>query len=70
MTEKIPVKVEMRVKAYNVIADAVEEGVEYGWSHAHKHTDAPSDFAIKEEITQAVLNAICERFEFPEERDD
>jgi hypothetical protein len=57
----------MRVRAYGVLARAVEEGVACGWRRAHKHTDAPGEEAIQEQIAQGVLNEICEVFAFDEE---
>ena len=57
----------MRVRAYDVLSRAVEEGVAYGWRRAHKHTDAPGEDTIKEQILQGVLNEICEVFAFDDE---
>lgn len=59
---------------YAVFTRAVEEGVAYGWNRAHKHTATPSPEAIKEAIEQAVVNEVCEYFNFsefpPEEQQD
>lgn len=41
----------MRVRAYEVLSRAVEDGVEYGWRRAHKHTDTPGQDAIKDQWT-------------------
>jgi hypothetical protein len=54
----------LNVRAYPVLSRAIEEGVAYGWRHAHKHTDAPDDEAIRDHIVTAVLNEICEYFDF------
>lgn len=57
----------VRVNAYAVIARAVEEGVVYGISRAHKHTDHPSREELREAIEQAVLNDLCEVLRFDAE---
>ena len=59
----------MRVDDYRVLSRCVDEGVEYGYNRAHKHTDAPEPNALKDTIAQAVMNAINEYFHFgpPEE---
>jgi hypothetical protein len=38
-----------------------------GWNRAHKHDATPEDEAIRNAIEQAVLNEICEWFDFDEE---
>lgn len=68
---KRPVRGGMKVRAYDVLRRAVEEGAEYGWRRAHKHTDTPDEETIKDQIVTAILNEICEYFDFdnePEER--
>lgn len=60
----------MKPKEYNVLAMCVETGVMSGWYRAHKHNDAPDPEAIRHAIEQAVLNEICEWFDFEEIRDD
>jgi len=58
----------MRVKTHEVLARAVEEGIAYGYTRAHKHTDTPAEDYLKTELYQAVMNSICEMFDFDEER--
>lgn len=60
----------MKAKEYNLIAQCVETGVMSGWYRAHKHNDAPDSEAIRYAIEQAVLNEICEWFNFEGIRDD
>jgi hypothetical protein len=57
----------MRVNEYRVMCDAVERGIDYGWNRAHKHDDDPLPETIKHHIEEAILNEICEYFEFVEE---
>ena len=54
----------MAVRAYPVLERCVEDGVAYGYTRAYKHTDAPTEEGMKEEMLQAVMNSICEYFEF------
>ena len=54
----------LNVRAYPVLSRSVEEGVAYGWRRAHKHTESPDEEAIRDHIVTAVLNEICEYFDF------
>ena len=58
----------LRARAYPLIVEAVEVGVAYGWHRAWKHRDGEPDEdaadPMREEIEQAVVGAICERFDF------
>ena len=54
----------MKVRAYPVLCRAIEDGVAYGWRRAHKHLDAPDAQAIEEQIVTAVVNEICQYFDF------
>lgn len=67
MTKQIEIRGVIRVRVYDLLFDAVSEGIEYGWRRAHKHTDEPSDIDIKEHIAQAVIGSIGERFYFDDE---
>jgi len=57
----------MKIRGYLVLRRAVEEGVAYGWRRAHKHADSPDEETIKDEIITAVLNEVCEYFNFEDE---
>jgi hypothetical protein len=54
----------MKFKAYQLIERAIEEGVNYGYSRAHKHTDTPTEALLKGEIIQAITNELCEIIDF------
>jgi hypothetical protein len=56
----------MKAKEYNLIAQCVETGVMLGWNRAHKYSNYPDPEAIRDAIEQAVLNEICEWFDFEE----
>ncbi len=67
---KIPVQATIQVKAYNVLADAVESGIAAGWMHAHEHNSKPGENAICGAIYEDVTNAICEVFDFEQPGDE
>ncbi len=54
------------VDVYMLIRDNVARGVALGWNRAHKHTDEPGEYAVKDAIEQAVMDCICEYITFPE----
>jgi hypothetical protein len=56
----------MKAKEYNLIVQCIEIGVMLGWNRARKHNENPDPETIRNEIEQAVLNEICEWFNFEE----
>lgn len=59
----------MRPKYYDILARAVEEGINFGVNRAYKYTPAPAPGLanlenVKEAIRQEVMNSICEVFIF------
>lgn len=67
IASKIEVAGEMRVRSYEVLCRAVEEGLGYGWHRAHKHTESPDEDAIKQQMLEGVMGAVCEYFTFGDE---
>jgi len=59
----------MKPKTYPILVDAVENGVKYGYHRAHKHNDDPDQDQITDAIISAVINEICEWFEFDDIRE-
>lgn len=60
----------MKAKEYNLIAQCVETGVVLGWNRAHKHINDPEPEHIREQIERAVLNEICEWFDFEDVKNE
>ena len=60
----------MKAKEYNLIAEYIENGVMLGWNRAHKHNDEPDPQHVRECIERAVLNEICEWFDFEDKYED
>jgi hypothetical protein len=54
----------MKVKTYSILVRAIEEGINYGYARAHKHTGNPTEDQLKIAIGDAVINEICEVFDF------
>lgn len=53
----------MRAKDHLVIEMCIKDGINYGWMRAHKHTDTPSEDLIKQEIENAISDAVYEWFD-------
>ncbi len=60
----------MKANEFAILTRAVEEGIEAGWHRAHKHTDTPTDEAMKHALHDAVMNEICEVFHFEPIKED
>ena len=60
----------MKVNIYAVLSMCVEVGVEQGWNRAHKHSDTPEEYYIRQCIEDAVLNMICEYINIDDDGDD
>jgi len=67
IANKVEVTGEMRVRSYEVLYRAVEEGLGYGWHRAHKHTESPDEDAIKQQMLDGVMNSVCEYFSFSDD---
>ena len=57
----------MKPKFFYLLEKAIEEGIDYGWRRAHKHSDSPSEGVIKEEISNAIFSSLHDYFTFDEE---
>jgi hypothetical protein len=60
----------MKAKEYNLIVQCVENGIMVGWNRAHKHDENPDPEAIRNAIEHAVMNEICEWFDFEDSYSD
>jgi hypothetical protein len=50
----------MKANFYNILASAIEEGTRYGHNKAYKYTTNPDEELVITEITNAIMNSICE----------
>lgn len=63
---KVKISGEIKVNTYNLLADAIEDGIGYGYDKAHEHTDTPDKETIREHIYTEIMNQITEYFVFEE----
>lgn len=56
----------MKPKVYPVLEMAVDDGVVYGLNRAYKYTDNPSREEIVAQVTDSVMNSLCEWFDLSE----
>lgn len=57
----------MKPDLYKILSRNIEEGIAYGWSRSHKYIDDPTPDHIKDQIHEAVMNEICEYFQFEDQ---
>lgn len=67
---RLVVKTPVRFRVHAIISEKVEQGVRYGYSRAHKHTNTPNAEAFTEAIEQAVMDALSEVIDFEPEFDE
>lgn len=57
----------MKVKSYEILDRAVDEGIRCGLALAYKHTASPSEEAIAGEIHDAIMLNVSDVFHFDDE---
>lgn len=60
------VRARVTLRPYDLVSEAVESGIAWGWQRAHKHTDTPTEEQVKDQIHRHVMNEICEVVDFEE----
>jgi len=65
--KKVELSSKIRINAYNVLGDAMESSIGYGWNRAHKHDSDPGEDTIKHEIYEAVMLGLCEVLRFDDD---
>lgn len=56
----------MKPKINRILTAAIEQGIDFGYTRAFKHTDTPTGERIKESIENEIWNNIYEVFDFNE----
>ena len=64
METKCQIETTAKIRLYEVLQRAVDDGIAYGWNRAHKHTDTPAEHLIRGEIYNAVMNSLCDVIDF------
>ena len=59
----------MKPKADLVLEMCIKQGIDWGWTRAHKHFVNPPEHVFKEEIENAISHEIYEWFDMGEEDD-
>ena len=54
----------MKPRMHVILDMAIEEGVNRGWHRAHKHVENPSEESIVDTISDCVMSAITDYFNF------
>jgi hypothetical protein len=54
----------MKPKIRAILEDCISNGIDYGLSRAHKHTDNPNDAAISLAVSDAIWFEIDDKFDF------
>lgn len=54
----------MKPKYYELLSRAIMEGVATGLRRARKHDDDPTEESMRDALEMAIMNAICEVFDF------
>lgn len=68
--KKVSIAGNIRVRTYNILTRAIEDGITFGWNRAYKYTDNPTPDVFHREITNAIMMNIDESFIFPELEDE
>ena len=57
-------KVDLKLKAYSIVSDAVDGAISYGLNRAPKHMDTPTSVDIHEAVLTAVMGSLCDVIDF------
>ena len=58
------IKNTIKLNTCNILTDKVEQGINFGWKHAHKYDNNPSEEIIKQHIYEDVINSLSEILDF------
>lgn len=56
----------MKPKFLPLLERCITEGIERGYTRAHKYDEAPNEFVIKDQIYENIMHELYESFDFPE----
>lgn len=54
----------LKLRVYEVVSRAVDEGISYGLNRAYKYADNPTREDFEERIRDAVMSALCDVVDF------
>jgi hypothetical protein len=64
--DSVSITTKIKIDAYKIISESVENGVRYGLNRAHKYAEKPTNNDIIEQIHGAVMASLCEILKFDE----
>jgi hypothetical protein len=56
----------MKPNTYQLLRRCIEDGIERGWTRAHKHADSPDPSIVLDSIENAIMLEVHEWFLFDE----
>ena len=56
--------VDLKLKAYSIVSDAVDSGILAGMARAHKHVETPHSTDIHEAVMHGVMCELCDVIDF------
>ena len=62
--KKVKANATIKLRAYEIIEDAIDNAVNIGFYRAKKHTDKPTDEHIVESISREIMNSLSEIIDF------
>jgi hypothetical protein len=60
----------MKPNLGKVLEACIESGIEQGWRIAHKNDDAPTEYDIKDAISEAIWYELYSWFDFKDKEND
>lgn len=55
---------DLKLKAYSIVSDTVDNGILIGIARAHKHVETPNSVDIHEAVLTAVMGSLCDIIDF------
>ena len=56
--------VDLKLRAYGIVSEAVDAGIQIGIARAHKHTATPLQIEIHEAVMHGVMCELCDVIDF------
>lgn len=63
-TRKLKVRATVKLNAYAILDDLIEDGIKWGWNRAHKHTATPDERTILTNIHEHIMLVLAEKLDF------
>ena len=67
VAKAVKINSSIKIRAYPIIEQAVETGLNWGWSRSHKYVDNPDEHHIQEQMLNEVMLALSEVLSFDDD---